>query len=85
MTQPADVPPDHAKVERAIVFQLLRDDRDERWSPAELAGELDDVERSALATALERLQEHEVVLACPDAILASPSARRLDALGVIGI
>jgi hypothetical protein len=85
MTQPADVPHDQAKVERAIVFQLLRDDHDERWARGELAVELDDVERSAVEAALERLQEHGVVLARPDAIVASPSARLLDALGVIGI
>jgi Na+-translocating ferredoxin:NAD+ oxidoreductase RnfC subunit len=83
MTQPADVPPDHAKVERAIVFQLLRDDLDERWSLTGLADELD-VERSALASALERLQQHGVV-AGGDAIGAAPAARRLDALGVIAI
>jgi hypothetical protein len=85
MLQPAAVPPDHAKVERAIVFQLLRDDRAERWSPTGLAAELHDDERSALAAALERLQEHGVVHVWPDAILASSSTRRLDALGVIGI
>jgi len=77
--------PEHRKVERAIVFQLLRDDHDERWSQAELAVELDDFEPSVLATALERLQEHGVVVAEPEAILASSSARRLDALEVIGI
>jgi predicted transcriptional regulator len=84
MTQPADVPPDHAKVERAIVFQLLRDDRDERWSLTGLATELD-VERSALASALERLQTRGVVVAEGVAIDAAPAVRRLDALGVIGI
>jgi biotin operon repressor len=84
MTQPADVPSDHAKVERAIVFQLLRDDRDERWSLTGLAAELD-TERSALASALERLQKHGVVVTEGDAIGAAPAARRLDALGVIGI
>lgn len=84
MTQPADAPPEHAKVERAIVFQLLRDDRDERWSLTGLAAELD-VERSALASAVERLQTHGVVVAEGDAIDTAPAARRLDALGVIGI
>jgi hypothetical protein len=84
MTQPSAVPPDHAKGECAIVFQLLRDDHDERWSLTELAVELDDIEPH-LSAALERLQAHGVVHALHDAILASPSARRLDALGVIGI
>jgi hypothetical protein len=84
MTQPADVPPDHAKVERAIVFQLLRDDRDERWSLTGLAAEFD-VERSALASALAGLQQHGVVVTEGDVIDAAPAARRLDALGVIEI
>jgi biotin operon repressor len=75
MRQPADMPRDHAKVERAIVFELLRDNRDGRWSLTELAAELD-IERSAVAAALERLREHGVVLSRSDAI---------DALGVIGI
>jgi len=85
MTQPADVPPDHAKVERAIILQLLRDDHAERWSLTALAAELHDVERCALSTALERLQEYGVVHVWTDAILASSSARRLDALGGIAI
>jgi hypothetical protein len=85
MTHAANVPRNHANVERAVVFQLLRDDHDERWSPAELAVELDDVERSALAAGLLRLKEHGVVLVERDAILASSSTRRLDTLGVIGI
>jgi len=85
MSQQASMPSDHRQVERAIVFQLLRDDHDERWSCAELAAELDDFEPSVLARALERLQEHGVAVAEPGAILASSSARRLDALEVIGI
>jgi len=85
MTQPADVPPDHAKVERAIVFQLLRDDLEERWSLTGLAAELEDIERSALLAALERLREHGVVLGRRDVIRASAAARRLDTLGVIGV
>lgn len=85
MPQQAGVPPDHRKVERAIVFQLLRDDHDERWSRDELATELGD-DPSAIASALERLREHEVLVEDDDnGIGASPCARRLDALGVIGI
>jgi DNA-binding IclR family transcriptional regulator len=84
MTQPTDVPPDQTKVERAIVLQALRDDRDERWALSELAAELD-VEPTALGLALERLQAHGVVVTEGDAIVVAPAARRLDALGVIGI
>ena len=84
MPQSAKMPPDHAKVERPVVLQLLRDDRDERWSLTGLAAELD-LERSAIASALERLQKHGVVVTGGDAIGAAPAVRRLDALGVIGI
>jgi hypothetical protein len=84
MPQQAGVPPDHRKVERAIVFQLLRDDHDERWSRDELATVLGD-DPSAIAAALERLREHKVLVEHDDGIGASPCVRRLDALAVIGI
>jgi hypothetical protein len=84
MPQQESVPSDHRKVERAIVFQLLRDDHDERWSRDELAAELGD-DTSAITAALDRLREHEVLVEHDDGNGASPSARRLDALGVIGI
>lgn len=83
MNHSADVPPDQRNVERAIVLQLLGDDHDPRWSFSELL-ELGDPEL-ALAAALARLREDGVVLGEGDAILASPCARRLDALGVIAI
>ena len=84
MPQQAAVPPDHRKVERAIVFQLLRDDHDEHWSRGELAAEVGD-DLFVITVALERLREHEVIVEHSDRIVAAPSARRLDALGVIGI
>jgi hypothetical protein len=84
MSQQAGVPSDHSKVERAIVFQLLRDDHDERWSRDELAAELGD-DPSVFTAALESLREHEVLVEYDDGIGASASARRLDVLGVIEI
>jgi len=84
MPQQPGVPPDHRKVERAIVFQLLRDDRDERWSRDELVAELG-ADPSLITAALDRLREREVLVGHDDGIGASQSARRLDALGVIGI
>jgi hypothetical protein len=32
---------DRSRLERAIVLQLLREDRERRWSPAELETEID--------------------------------------------
>jgi hypothetical protein len=86
MTEHPGVPPDYRRVERAIVLQLLRDDHDERWSRTELQAELDGIAPSALAEALERLERHGVALTpSADAIVASPCARRLDELELIGL
>jgi hypothetical protein len=86
MTEHPGLPLDHRKVERAIVLQLLRDDHGERWSRTELQAALDNIEPSALAEALERLEQQGVALApTADAILASPCARRLDDLELIGL
>jgi hypothetical protein len=86
MTEHPGVPPDHRKVERAIVLQLLRHDHDERWSRTELQAALDNIEPSALAQALERLERHGVALVpSGEAIVASPCARRLDELELIGL
>jgi hypothetical protein len=85
MTEHPGLPPDHRRVERAIVLQLLRDDHDERWSRTELQAALD-IEPAALAEALERLERHGVALTpSADAILASPCARHLDDLELIGL
>lgn len=84
MTQPADVSSEQRNIERALVFHLLDDDHDPRWSLGELVAALGDPE-PAIETALARLQEHGVVLGEGDVILASPCAQRLDALELIAI
>jgi hypothetical protein len=84
VTQPAYVSSEQRSAERALLFRLLDDEHDPRWSRAELVAALGDSE-PAVATALARLQEHGVALGEGDAILASPCARRLDALWVIAI
>jgi hypothetical protein len=86
MTEHPGLSPDHRRVERAIVLQLLRDDHDTQWSRTDLQARLNDVEPAALAHALKRLERQGVVLVrAADAIMASPCARHLDALGLIGI
>ena len=77
-------PPDQRKIERAVVLQVLRDDHSERWSETELATTLNE-EPSSIAAAVERLQDSGVLLVDADVIVASPCARKIDALGVIGI
>jgi hypothetical protein len=72
--------------ERAIVLQLLRDDHDERWSHTELQAEINHTEPSALSSAVERLEQHGVVVASLDGyILASRCARHLDELGLMSV
>jgi hypothetical protein len=71
--------------ERAIVLQVLRDDRAERWSRAELECEIYDIEPSLLAEAMERLREEGVVHLAGESVWASRCARHLDALGMISI
>jgi DNA-binding HxlR family transcriptional regulator len=77
---------EHARIERAIVLQLLRDDHDERWSHTELQATLGNIEPSTLTAALERLEQHGVVVAAAEhAVLASPCSRYLDELQLIAI
>jgi hypothetical protein len=75
---------DGARLERAIVLQLLRDDHGQTWSRAELASELAE-EAPAIEAALTRLREDGVVRLDDDRISASPAARRLDDLELIGV
>jgi hypothetical protein len=71
--------------ERAIVLQVLRDDRDERWSRAELEHEIYDIEPLAINEALERLREEGVVCLTGELVWASRCARYLDLLGMVSI
>lgn len=76
---------DTSKVERAIVLQLLRDDRAERWSAAELANEISDFQPAAVELALARLEQEHVLRRSGADIWASRAARRLDELRLIAI
>jgi hypothetical protein len=80
-----EVAPDRRHSERAIVLQLLRDDHGESWTRGELRAELR-IALAALADSLEDLQQHGVIVARDeDHVLASPCARRLDALELIAV
>jgi hypothetical protein len=72
------------RLERAIVLALLGDDADRRSSRAQLEAELG-VEAEPLARALERLSQLGVVCVADEHVCASPAARRIDELGLIGI
>jgi len=73
---------EHCRLDRAIVLELLEDR--ERWPRDELAASVR-VDRSALDGALERLQADGVVVIDGEDVRASPCARRIDALELIGI
>jgi hypothetical protein len=73
-----------SRLERAIILQLLRDDRDASWSRDELLIELGG-EMPALEEALVRLQDDGVVSISDEHASASGAARRLNELGLIGI
>jgi hypothetical protein len=75
---------EHRRLERAIILELLSEDHDERWPREELAASLR-VDRSALDAAVERLYAEGVLLLDGEVVLASPCARRIDALELIGV
>lgn len=68
-----------------VVLQLLRNDRETRWTRGELECKLHDVDPVAIGVALDRLREQGVVCAGDGRLRASPCARHLDALGFINI
>jgi predicted transcriptional regulator len=73
-----------AKLERAIVLQLLRDDREQEWSGQQLAAEMD-TQAPALERALSSLERDGVVSLEQDAVHASRATCRLDELGLLSV
>ncbi len=71
--------------ERAVVLQVLRNDKDPRWTLAELQAEAYDIDPTTLAGALDRLERHGIVVRCDHEYVASRCALRLDALGMVSI
>lgn len=76
---------DAETVERAIVLQVLRDDRAERWSHSALARELSDCEPALVELALARLQRDGVLSGGATRVCASTATRRLDELELVGV
>ncbi|HMH47067.1 MAG TPA: hypothetical protein VK538_05070 [Solirubrobacteraceae bacterium] len=81
-TESSEPRADGAKLERAIVLQVLSDER--RWSRTELAAELG-ADATGLDSALAALHGQGVLCLAEDDVWASPAARRLDELELIGI
>jgi hypothetical protein len=78
---------DGTGLERAIVLQLLRDDRERMWSRAQLEAELgadrEAVGREAVERALRALAGEGVLDFSAQAAWASNATRRLDEIGLI--
>lgn len=76
-------------LERAIVLQLLRDDRERIWSRAQLRAELEadqsELGREAVEEALGRLEGEGVLDMSAEAAWAAKAVRRLDELGLISV
>jgi hypothetical protein len=81
-TESSEPRADSAKLERAIVLQVLSEER--RWSRTVLAAELG-ADATGLDSALAALHGQGVVCLAEDDVWASPAARRLDELELIGI
>jgi DNA-binding HxlR family transcriptional regulator len=75
---------DGSRLERAIILQLLRDDRDPKWSHEALRAELA-IDEHSLEEALRALGEEGVVCLAEEQAWASRAARKLDELELIGI
>ena len=73
------------RTQRAVVLQLLRDDHEASWARSELEAKLGDTGAQEIACALACLQEAGVVEPEGDSLSASPAARRLDELALIGV
>lgn len=71
--------------QRAIVLQVLRDDRDPRWTRAELRREAPDIPRLIMREAFDRLEAEGVFVTKGKHVLASRCAQRLDDLDLIAV
>jgi hypothetical protein len=81
-TESSEPRADGVKLERAIVLQVLSEER--RWSRTELAAELG-ADATGLDSALAALHGQGVMCLAENDVWASPAARRLDELELIGI
>jgi hypothetical protein len=76
---------DDARLERAIILQLLREDHERMWSRGQLMTELESDRSELVEQALRRLEREGVLGISEQAAWASSAARRLDELGLIAV
>jgi hypothetical protein len=80
MTRPTD-----ECIQRAIILQLLRDDHNHTWPRAELERKLADLTPLAVNDALTTLANLQVIRIEGENVCATPCARHLDELELIGV
>jgi hypothetical protein len=73
------------RAQRAIIFQLLRDDHPQRWTRQQLDHEIPDFQPTTINDALARLEQEGVARFSGEHVWASRCARHLDTLEVITI
>jgi hypothetical protein len=73
------------KAERAILFQLLRDDHAECWERAELEAEIPDIPAADFLQAAVHLREQKLVGHRRSHLWAAPCVRYLDALEMVSV
>jgi hypothetical protein len=73
------------ETEHIIILQLLRDDRPEWWSRADVLRELHDIHEGAILGSLEHLGCLGLLDVDDERVRASGVLRHLDTLGFIGI
>jgi DNA-binding HxlR family transcriptional regulator len=71
--------------ERAIVLQVLRDDRPRRWTQAELEHAISDLDPQTVRSALATLEAEGVVVVDGEEVKASRAARHLDAIELVSV
>lgn len=76
---------DQHVIQRAVVLQLLRDDRPHRWTRKKLKREISDVKGRAIDKALEYLGSEDVVHLEDKEVWASLCAQHLDELGMVSL
>jgi hypothetical protein len=74
-----------SEIQRAIILQLLRDDRPRRWWRAELARELGHLPAAEVGKAVAALAAEGVVERAGEDVWPSRPTRRLDALALIAV
>lgn len=78
-------PDGEPETERIIILELLRKDRSEWWSHAEVLSRLDDIDEDAVRGSLAHLERLGVLVADGERVRVAGSVRHIDSLHLICI